>query len=262
MIIVCTGDSFTAGAELWEEKNILGYTDIKTPHEALQVANEAYLKFKPDESRRKELTYTKFLENNLSCQVINLGVSGSSEIDSVQRAILQIYELRKKYPLEKIICLLQNTNINRVWLWKNSTKSNKSHILPIAENTTDSLEESYDIKNIFLNHATEQQLYSEYVCCILSLQMMCDRLDVNFLHFNMNENSIIPTTLPGSILYMNSNVLNNTFLKNCIEECMIERFFRFFGDRNFLLPGYHMNCESHEIMGRWIVREMKKRSIV
>lgn len=240
MIVVCIGDSFTEGAELWEEKNIPGYKNMNES-DALTITDRLYLENKISVDDSKKLTYTQYLSMFFS-KVINLGQSGSSEQEIVANAFTAIGQILKNKN-DKIIIVLQNTNADRIWMWNKLIGKNSSVILSSNNKKFDKIDD-VEIRTIALRYLNDSLLLSNKSNNILALQNYCYNIGVGFISFDV---------FPSAIK------LN----ENChIYPSMHEKLESYYRDTNFILPGGHFDCNSQLQIGKWLISEMKKRSII
>lgn len=281
MIIICAGDSYTEGMELWEEKYVPGYREIDRKS-AFELSNsfdneyyttvfewDKYLteqchsllsddvdvkklldKISDErklaglhtlEEKRKqlhELTYSGVIQTILNCKMFNTGRNGSSQISSVQRAIIQIKKLQKLYPDEKIICILQNTFPNRIWIKDEKSEGNRNFLLSsFVGNTTLS---DAEIITLYMKYVPDLLMDSEFKYQALSLQKYCVDNDIKFLCFNVaSEDIVSELSLKHSLSYR---------LSRC--------------RTNFILPCGHYDIESHKLTAYWLVEEMKDRRMI
>lgn len=252
MKIICSGCSFTAGDELWEEKNIPDYRSL-TFKEAFVVKNYD----KKILSERENLTYTGFLENVLGCEVINLGEPGSSQQDTMSRTIKKLDQLRKADKNEKLICIMQDTSPDRIWL--EFFGKNKSFVLSNLESSKIDKVYALGIQHIYLKYIPDELMHSEYYMQSLAVQNYCANNDIGFLHFRFWKNN--PSIL---IDKFNLVAISEIFLdeKYCIKKTIYQRLFNHYGNNSFQLPGLHIDCESHKLLGSWLIDEMKLRNII
>jgi hypothetical protein len=255
MIIVCAGDSFTAGTELWEEKNVPGYIDIKNPKQALVVSKKTYLENQICDEDRKKLSYTNYLADS-KYNVINLGISGSSQIDSIQRAIIAISKIRENNHYEKIVCILQNTNSNRTWIWNDKIKCNDSFIMTKFSPKFD-LSDAIEIRSTLLKYSLDDYINQEFYLQILALHHYCAKQNINFVHFDMVDKQHEYTISSHRLLKQNA-----LLEKFHIKDSMYKKLYSHFNDDTFLLPSMHFNCDSHKLIAYWLMDELRKRDIL
>jgi hypothetical protein len=252
MIIVCAGDSFTHGIELWEEKNVPGYCDITDPVKASHLANSTVCDKRIDAERRS-LSYCGSIQKLLGCEVINIGLGGASQVEIVKRAIETLHSLKDK----KVVCLLQNTFIDRVWLWNTRSLKNFSVMLPDPESSYNLYKwHAMDIVSAYMKYIPEDLLRTEYYMQSLALQNFCHGRGIGFLSFNMWYHNFIEKSFTDSAM----NCMMDT--RNCVEEPIMWTLQKYFIGENFELPGLHFNGEAHQLIGEWLVEEMRKRNIV
>jgi hypothetical protein len=264
-IIVCSGCSFTHGSELWEEKNVFGYKDIKSQYEAFIATKD--IPFNPviDETRRN-LSYTGTIQKELGCTVFNIGHGGSSQQEIMQKTITSLSNLKKSYPKEDIVCIMQDTFPNRLWIWQEQFGKNFSIALsqieqwyPGADSDSNKQLEAYEIKDLLIKYVPEELMHSEYYMQSLAVQNYCLSNNIKFMHFHIWDKQYEIQTKN-----MDMNLLWESFFDEtyCVKDTMLIRLERYFGDRSFYLPGLHMNCHAHEVMGKWLVEELKQRGLV
>lgn len=254
MIIVCAGDSFTYGMELWEEKNVPEYLNIKTQQEAFKV--HAAIEDNSIETQRFKLAFSGHIEHILGCKVYNVGKIGSSELDSVQRAVIKLAELKNQYPNEKILCLLQDTGTHRFWIWHYFFEKMMSMSLPNLEQYwPGGKEEAFNIKEIYLKYQPNELIYDNFYMSQLALQKYCIDNEVEFLHFHVYSNHVDSSDGIG----LEREFFNRQFY---IDNSMTSRLESHFGDKRFYLPGMHVNCEAHKLIASWLVEEMKDRKMI
>jgi hypothetical protein len=240
MIIVCAGDSFTAGAELLEETMINGYSEF-----SLDKAFKVQL---PNNTRRFDLSYPGLLKKKLGCHVFNLGESGCSQIDSMQRLMVRLAKFRKDHPKMKLVCILQNNFLERVWLKKDN--KTKSVMLTGLRNTDIA---SYEISLTYIKYIIEDVMLSEYYLQSLALQYFCRNNDIDFLHFTIfDSREQLPISEQTQII---KKIANESRIDYIIEHKLSDI-------KKYKLPLGHINCEATEIMADWLIDEMKKRKIL
>lgn len=266
MIIVCTGCSFTHGMELWEEKFVPGYKDIDSNDKSLKISRELSVAAHNSgnvaniDSDRRELSYTGFLKKNIPSPVINIGKGGQCQQESVLKAIKKIAALRVKFPEEKLVCILQDTSPDRAWLWQAYRQENLSQVIPNLEKYYEGSQlDAYEIKHAFMEYEPREQQHSEYYLQTLALQNFCIKSNVDFLHFRIwnNQHDLIEDSL-------NMTALRKSFFDNkySVNIEMVARLHKYYGNDDFYLPGRHVNCESHKLIGAWLIEEMKERNII
>lgn len=261
MIIVCAGDSFTEGAELVEENINPEYAKLSLK-DAAKFSKKMWKEGKISDSYAKSLTYAGHLEKTLNCKVINVGLSGSSEIDIIQRMIVTLSKTKKKYPNEKLVCILQDTDPNRIWLWDKHFMQNKSYSITYIEDRMKNKIDAYSIKDVTLTYWSQELQYSEFIMQILAVQHYCSSQSIKFIHFGICKNDIPPPTDIESVLYMKSSNLYESYSNDqyCAEESVKDKLKMHYN--NFLLPGLHVNCESQKQIGEWLISYMKKQGII
>lgn len=260
MIIVCAGCSFTYGSELWEEKYTPGYLDIKTQYDAF-VSTRFTKHTDKMEQERRELSYTGTFKKQLGCQVINVGIGGGSQQEIVQKLLTTLITVKKDNPNERIVCVLQDTFPNRSWIWQEQFRQNFSIALSQIElwYPGDKLE-AYELKDLFMKYIPEELMHSEYYMSSLAVQGYCNNNDIGFMHFHIwdRQYAIITKTFDMTNLW-------EAFFdeRYCVQEPMLLKLNEHYNhSREFYLPGLHINCEAQEIMGGWLIEEMRKRNLI
>jgi hypothetical protein len=281
MIIICAGDSFTHGAELWEEKNVPGYLTM-TASEALQVQeSESYnvdihnhnyktiitegllndqslseiLKLVKTSRKthiidrnleRKFYSYSNVISKLLNCDAINIGISGGSQLEIISKIYSTISSVRKNNPFEKLILIAQHTSVGRVWLGKST---NASLILTSSPQNFKAFSkiDFYEIQNSYMKYYDENIQETEYDNQLLSVRKICRDFEiplVQFFSISDHRNEVIARD--------DSYIIPN----------MSKKLLAHFGNSCYLLPLRHFNCESQELIGQWLVEEMKKQGII
>lgn len=273
MIVICSGCSFTHGVELWEEKNIPGYLSAKNHQEAHDISEEFFASTENDSTRNnldaqfRDLTYSGYIKNSLGCEVINIGMGGASEQEIAQRTISTIAHLKKYRTTQQIVCIMQDTSPDRIWI-KDTDPSRifnrpihglKSYVLPLIEAYYFDKLEAYEIKNVYMKYINTMQMHFDYYMHSAMVQNYCTNNNVDFLHFVMWNNQHRELEFDIDMSYMQDMFFDD---KYCMPVAMTYKLEDHFGDKSFYLPGRHVNCESHNLMGQWIIEEMKKRNIV
>lgn len=289
MIIVCAGDSFTYGMELWEEQYEPGYKDLTDPkiagpistNEGIRInqyedkikkiiknrlclktdktlnlilsdvcdiiKNNAEIIVGKIQTERNKLTYVYKLGEYFNCKSINLGRNGSSQIDTIQRTIRKISRLRVLYPNEKIVCVMQNTSIPRVWIGNNKSR-NRSLLLSSTEQGQ-SIEQRLlenEIKMIYMKYIPESLMMTDYFLQILAMQHFCEKNNIQLIQFFATKQHI-----------QLDKKFNNIISESA--ECILDK--KLLG-KKYKLPMQHFNCESHNLISDWLIDEMKKRDII
>jgi hypothetical protein len=235
MIIVCAGDSFTAGAELWEEKNVPGYTLITDPYEAYKIIRSIS---NDNDLERRDLTYSGHLKNILCCEVLNLGISGASQLEILQNLCVALNKIRKNNPNESILCIHQMTEKYRLWLYNNIYNKNFSIIIPsIIETHHGDKLEAYEIQNVCIDFIDERILEDNYYLQILAVKYVCNILNIDFLEFKLLQQEEIQNDLS------------------------INWFYDKLGTTEVLLPSGHLNCEAHKHIAEWLIDKMKNGTL-
>lgn len=273
MIIICSGCSFTHGIELWEEKNIPGYLNAKNHTEAREISEKFFESTGNNNTRNKldeqlrNLSYSGYIKNTLGCEVINIGKGGASEQEIAQRSISTIAQIKKKYPDEKIICIMQDTSPDRIWIkdtdplriLNREINGLKSYVLPLIEAYYFDKLEAYEIKDVYMKYINTMQLHFDYYMHSAMVQNYCANNNIDFLHFTMWNNQHRELEFDIDMSYMQDMFFDD---KYCMPIAMTYKLEDYFGNKNFYLPGLHVNCESHKIIGQWIVEELKERNII
>lgn len=261
MIVICSGDSFTHGMELWEEMNIPNYATAKTHEEGLSLVKIFFtinnIGFENIEDHARNLTYSGTIKNLLSCKVVNIGKGGSSQQETAQLTISTLTKLKKENPNETIICIMQDTSPDRIWI---KNKDNlKSYVLPSIEKYYDNKIEAYEIKDIYMRYSTLEQMHLDYYMQSAMVQRFCLNNDIKFMHFIMWNNQHRTTESNIDMLYIHDLFFDD---RHCIPVAMIYKLEDHYNNKDFYLPGLHVNCESHKLLGEWIVEGMKERNII
>jgi hypothetical protein len=262
VIVVCSGCSFTHGMELWEEKNVPNYVDAKNKMIACELSQKflAVKEYEFTEEKSRNLSYTGTLKSLLNCEVLNIGKGGSSQQEIAQRTIVELSKLKKSNPDEKIICIVQDTSPDRVWLRQEQLNGNKSFVLPSIEHYYEGDKiDAYQIKDAYMKYSTLEQMHLDYYMQSAMIQSYCTSNDIEFMHFIMWNNQHRTTESNIDMLPIHDLFFDD---KYCIPVAMIYKLEDYFGHKNFYLPGLHVNCESHEIIGKWLVEEMQERGIL
>jgi hypothetical protein len=258
MIIVCSGDSFTHGMELWEEKNAPGYTELKTQKDAFDATNKSL----DIEDERLKLTWTESLRNHFDCMVINLGQDGSCQLSMTERTITKLLSLRKQYPNEKMVCVMQDTQLERVWLWCDEFEKNLNVIVSGAETFFPGNKlEAYQLKNIYLTMHPGEMLLSEYYLQGLAVRNCCLRNNIDFLHFQMFRDWKKSWYKFDELMF---EEIENLYFdpKFTIEKSMTQMLIAHYKHNDFTLPGKHVNCAAQQVIGNIIADELKNRGLV
>jgi hypothetical protein len=258
MILVCSGDSFTHGMELWEEKNVPGYTELKTKEEAL----DAKVKTLDNEEARLQLTWPYALAQKLNCRSFNIGEDGCSEHAISQKTINKLNKIRNEFPYEKIVCIMQDTQLERVWLWCDEFEKNLNVIVSGAETFFPGNKiDGYEIKHIYLTKQPTEMLLSEYYLQGLAVKNFCINNDIDFLHFQMFRNwkrddqwnKTVELSMIEKI-YFDPN--------HTVKDNMTNMLVEYYQHNNFVLPGLHVNCEAQKIIAKLLFEELKIRGLV
>lgn len=263
LIWVASGCSFTEGQELWEEKNIPNYTNLDNPIEAYNVAkrfssdNSKIKAQKFIENERTNLTYTQHLKNTFNCEMHNIGKGGSSQVDIVSRTIKKLAEVRKNNPESKIVCTVQDTSLDRIWIWQEKQKELCSFVLPVLDKFyKGKLLEALEIKEAYVKYISEQVMHMEYYMQSLAIQNYCSKNDISYLHFHMWDNQ---HSFDESLKILKELFFDETY---CIAESMVSKLKNHYGDEQFYLPGLHVNCASHKLIAKWLEEEVIKRNLI
>jgi hypothetical protein len=280
MIIICAGDSFTAGAELWEEKHIPGYVSmsfrqalaeqmvetksvdiykiklssiIKTElsrkplQEIIEDVSNLRKNFVFDRTpQRQEYSYSGIIKNLLGCKVINIGISGGSQLEILSKIVSTLYSLRKINADEKIILIAQHTSMGRAWLGQNKNSSLVLSSSPMHFNELSDLD-FYEIKHIHMKYNTEEFQKIEHHNQLLTIMNICSNLNIHLIQFfSINDCEL--------------DIISND--KSCITTNMSKKLLNHYGSNRYLLPMGHFNCESNEIIAHWLVQELKKQNVI
>ena len=258
MIIVCSGDSFTHGMELWEEQNVPGYTKIKNQKDAFAIKNTS-LKI---EDERLALTWPKHLGDIVNCQIINIAEDGGSEHSITQKTIETLGILRKTKPHEEIVCIVQDTQLERIWIWCREFEKNINVLMSGTETFYPGDElAGYELKNIFMTNQTNELILSEYYLQSLSVKHFCDAAGIRFFHFQMFKDWKDDSNLNYNIEF---SKLESTYydIKHMMRDNMASTLIQYYGHNNFVLPGLHVNCEAQKIIAKKVFNELKIRNIL
>jgi hypothetical protein len=182
MILYFNGDSFTHGAELWEEANIPGYAKM-TKKQALEAMNHRW----DLGAARADLSYTGWFKKEYPQHtVINDGMSGSSQIAIVYRSITALAKLRAENPNERIVCVIQDTSPDRVWLFYKKFGWYCSHVLPECEKYhPDGIIAGLKMKEYYLDYYPAERLLFEHFLVTSSLKYTCQNLNIEFYHWRI-----------------------------------------------------------------------------
>lgn len=274
MIIVCSGCSFTHGMELWEEIHIPYYSQAKTHDEGTKISEEFFNNsvggrgaHSNIDEKSRNLSYSGTLKEILGCEVINVGMGGASQQEIAQLTLATLSALKKKHPIEKIICIMQDTSPDRIWIkdrdpnriYNRPINGLKSYVLPLLEKSYYDELEAYEIKDIYLKYSKVAQIHFDYYMQSAMVQNYCCNNDIDFMHFIMwdNQHRIGESNL--DMTFMHDVFFDD---KYCMPIAMVYKLEDYYGNKNFYLPGLHVNCDSHKVMGKWLVEEMQKRKIL
>lgn len=280
MIVVCAGDSFTYGAELWEEKHVPNYKNFtfeqaNKERSYAQMMDDAHaqkvaslveknlgeddidgmiaeilksrkLKRLDRERDRKDYAYSSHLRQQLSCEVHNIGISGGSELAIFAATVQKIYELRKLNPNRKIILVMQHTAVERIWVGReNNFSLIMSHDYSPNRHVTEL--EFYETKYTYLSYLTKKQNMLEYDMQLFAIMKICEDLKINLVQF-------------FTMFDCEHNFISNH--ESCLTKNMSKKLLNYYSDGRYLLPMKHFTCESHELIAKWIVDHMKSRKIL
>lgn len=194
MILYFNGDSFTYGAELWEEANIPGYATLtnRKDAEALQKVDN-----KDVNAKCRDLSYTGwFKEQYPTERIINDGASGSSQIHTVYRSIAALTKLRKENPDEKIVCILQDTSPDRVWMYVPPWKWYSSYVIPSMDQYHPmGTKEGLRTQEFFLDYYPPERLLYEHFLVTAALKHACTKLNIEFFHWRIWQSHIDATKI-------------------------------------------------------------------
>lgn len=274
MIIVCSGCSFTHGAELWEEKHIPFYVQANNLDEGAKIATTFFDKFNDFkgmygdiETQARELSYSGSIKSLTGHKVINIGKGGASQQEISQKTLTTLTRLKKDNPDEKIVCIMQDTSPDRIWIKDRDPKrvlhgpinGLKSYVLPLLDRYYYDKLEAYEIKDAYMKYSTIEQMHMDYYLQSAMVQNFCLNNDIKFLHFIMwdNQHKIDNPKLDMSFIY-------DMFFDDryCIPVAMVYKLEDHYGNKKFYLPGLHVNCDSHKLIGKWLVKEMQDRNII
>jgi hypothetical protein len=258
MILVCSGDSFTHGMELWEEKNVPGYTELKTQQDAFN----AKVKTLETEEARLKLAWPHALGELLNCRAMNVGEDGCSELSITQKTIKKLAAVKKEFPNEKIVCILQDTELERIWIWYDEFKINLNmSIVSLSSYYPGDKLEAYELKNIYLTKQPTEMLLSEYYLQGLAVKNFCANNDIDFLHFQMFRNwkrddywiKTIELSMIEKLYFDPKHTVNDNMTNMLVE---------YYQHDNFVLPGLHVNCEAQKIIAKLLFEELKIRGLM
>jgi hypothetical protein len=300
MIIVCAGDSFTYGAELWEEKNVPGYTDIKTNVAAFNLIDalerqrrESQNQYEAEYNELITKSYEKLIRNNstdrkeILYEVKELKekfmIDDINRIDAARAALAFSGILSKKLN-NQVINLGRNGSaeidtiqraIKELIRLKNTTDEKIVCILQHTSNHRAWLKlGEYSIESVILTNIEkfiEDKLLAAEVGDVYMKYISDDLLQLEYLNciFALNNFCVnlgihfVHFSVSKYEIYENNSHLSDKFSqKKYYLGGMIDYLKGIFNNDNFFLPGHHINCESHELVADWLITEMKKRDIL
>lgn len=273
MIIVCSGCSFTHGIELWEEINIPMYAQASNLEDGSIIASNFFKQTDKKgmhgniEIQSRELSYSGTIKSIMNCEVINIGKGGASQQEIVQKTITTLYQIKERNPTEKIICIMQDTSPDRIWIKDRDPMrisygeidGLKSYVLPLIDRYYYDELEAYEIKDAYMKYSTVEQMHMDYYIQSALIQNFCLSNDIEFLHFIMWDNQHANSGLNLDMSFMKDMFFDDRY---CIPVAMVYKLEDYYGNKKFYLPGLHVNCDSHKLIGKWLVKEMQNRNII
>jgi hypothetical protein len=259
MILYFNGDSFTHGAELWEEKHVLNYASLSPS--AARMAGM----YKPEVSDlMKDLTYTgRFKEKYPEHVIINDSYTGSSQMAIASRAINSLHKLRKENPNEKIVCVIQNTSAQRIFVkdltqeqYRNYSINNLKHCHQSGES------KGLQMQEFILEHYPHQRLVFEYFAIQQSIKYYCSKLNIDFFHWCVwpIPEEIIKTG-ELNLKYMAKDFFDDryTYPGDLLSEMENEAKL---ANEPLELPGHHWRIKWHQVLADKIDNFLKSKNVL
>jgi hypothetical protein len=259
MIIYFDGDSFTHGAELYEEVHVPGYIRAKSVKDALAMSTMV-APFDEQDMERRDLTYTGWFKRQYpAATILNHGHSGSSQMNIAHRTIDTITRLRQENPDEKIVCVIQDTTPDRVWLWDERHEAYYDFIVPCPQFHPNSQGEGYKIQKFYMENMTQERMHFEYFAVSNSIKYHCIKNNVGYYHWRIADSFYRQILTP----YLKLDAITADFFDpaDSFEHQMSEMVYRNFGN-SMRLPGLHYRTIVQPFIGETLNNKLIERGIL
>lgn len=248
--LLCFGDSFTFGDELWEEQNVYGYANMTYEMAMKRLA------YSDEISKIKNsLTYAGFIANKKPNWIVhNFGVSGYSQMATTLSIIKQVTQLKEEYPNDLIICSLQDTYRTRYAFHSSNhgryvgfnPNSPKMDLLYHPE-----IKDFAIFTNIFLN---EEILATQFYCSSLGIKEWLKHQNIPSLNFAFCDHTrLYHYDVKDSAL----DIMKQEYLEgvSLYHNGAIVRASEYYGlaEHELKLPGHHIKHKYHEIVADDII---------
>jgi hypothetical protein len=259
MIIYFDGDSFTHGAELYEELHVPGYTKIKSVKEAM-TRSTMVEPFDKQDIERRDLTYTgTFKKLYPKALILNHGHSGSSQMSIAYRTINNLTRLRQEQPNEEIVCVIQDTTPDRVWLWNERGANYMDFIVACPQFHPNGPTEGYKLQKHFLEYYPQERMHLEYFMVSNSIKYHCIKNNIKYYHWRIADSFYRQILTPNLSL---ETVTADFFdPKDSFENQFGDLIFKKFGN-NATLPGLHYKIEVQPFIAQVLNSKLVERGIL
>lgn len=248
--ILFFGDSYTGGDELWEEKNIPGYSTMTRENAAKVSYPGTY-----EAAIRKDLTYTGFIRKmRPDWEILNAATGGSGQSLIVANAYSNYSRIKAIYPDEKIICVVQDTFRNRfTYLHKRgnhyfglNVDHTQNHLMRYPEE-----KDLVKFANTFLN---DENLGTQFYAQSFGIMEFFRSANVPAVNFSFyNHELIYADDEPGK----NIDLLKQEYVRQMkiFPKGAVQRILDYYDVTPEIasLPGHHIKHQYHEIVANDLV---------
>jgi hypothetical protein len=247
MIIVCVGNSHTAGIELWEENNIPNYCTMNQEDawNSLYYADNI-------EDERKDLTYSGFIkELKPDWKVFNFAEPAAGQFQISMTIVNKFNDIKKAYPDDEIVVLSQDTYRSRFTYL--SSRTNDYEGIPLNKVDAYLLKQNPDSAEVLRftdKYITDEQMAFNFYFSCFGARSYIESLGATILNFNIyNHIAKYKNDTNENIVSLKNKYLNHL---QVFPKGVTYRIKEIFGitRKDMTLPCWHLKHQYHEIIAK------------
>lgn len=255
--VIVVGDSYTEGDELWEELNVLNYSSMSID-DARQ--NSVY-NFTTDTIRR-ELSYTGIIQKlRPEWEIFNFGKGGASQSIIIDNAFNQYIQLKERFPMDKIICVMQDTFRTRLTFFSSKKMRREGMNVDNIDNQLRNHPETKELVSYVKTFVDDDYSATQFYYQLFSIRNFFKLASVPLVNFSFINHEY-------TYRYdTNSNVskMKKEYLKHSILYPMggLQRVYDYYQikENDARLPGLHLQGKYHNLIANDLINYIENNFI-
>jgi hypothetical protein len=249
MIVICVGDSYTDGTELWEEQNVPEYC-LMTP----DIARSNMVYNPTTDVLRKDLTYTGFMKKmRTDWSIHNFGKGGASQQMITENMFNNFVRIRMEYPNEKIVCVMQDTFRNRMTFCSSQKYQLEGLNVDKIDIHTKHYPETSELVSYIKKFIDEETLATQFYSQAFIMRDFFKKLNIPFLNFSFyNHAYTYRFDMSEKIRAMKSEYIKTI---DIFPTGALQRAYDYYRikEKDAVLPSWHLKGRYHEIIANDLV---------